>query len=110
PLDLFQAGARTSFNMDVNEVNANLANPKRGTYGPVRPNDQVNMAQSTNDVFPTAIRVAALLLLRELWPALDLLGDALDERGDAFADVLKSGRTHLQDAVPVTPGPELKAS
>src|SRR5437763_7628092 len=108
-VDVFQAGAGTSFNMNVNEVIANLANPKRGAYDPVRPNDHVNMAQSTNDVFPTAIRVAALLLLRELWPALDLLGDALDERGDAFADVIKSGRTHLQDAVPVTLGQELKA-
>src|SRR5207237_9613629 len=109
PVDVFQAGAGTSFNMNVNEVIANLANPKLGTYDPVRPNDHVNMAQSTNDVFPTAIRVAALLLLRELWPALDLLAGALDERGDAFADVIKSGRTHLQDAVPVTLGQELKA-
>jgi aspartate ammonia-lyase len=108
-VDVFQAGAGTSFNMNVNEVIANLANPARGTYDPVRANDHVNMAQSTNDVFPTAIRVAALLLLRELWPALAMLADALDERGDAFADVIKSGRTHLQDAVPITLGQEFKA-
>ena len=108
-VDVFQAGAGTSFNMNVNEVIANLANPKRGTYDPVRPNDHVNMAQSTNDVFPTAIRLAALLLLRELWPALDGLAMALGDRGDAFADVIKSGRTHLQDAVPVTLGQEFRA-
>jgi len=109
PVDVFQAGAGTSFNMNVNEVIANLANGKPGTYDPVLPNDHVNMAQSTNDVFPTAIRVAALLLLRDLWPALDGLASALDERGDAFKDVIKSGRTHLQDAVPVTLGQEFKA-
>src|SRR5436305_4538869 len=108
-VDVFQAGAGTSFNMNVNEVIANLANPARGTYDPVRPNDHVNMAQSTNDVFPTAIRVAALLLLEELWPALDGLGMALLERGEAFENVIKSGRTHLQDAVPVTLGQEFKA-
>jgi aspartate ammonia-lyase len=95
--------------MNVNEVIANLANPERGTYTPIHPNDHVNMAQSTNDVFPTAIRIAALLLLRELWPALDGLAMALGERGDAFAGVIKSGRTHLQDAVPVTLGQEFKA-
>ncbi|HEV2721764.1 MAG TPA: aspartate ammonia-lyase [Thermoanaerobaculia bacterium] len=109
PVDVFQAGAGTSFNMNVNEVIANLANGTPGMYDPVRPNDHVNMAQSTNDVFPTAIRVAALLLLRELWPALEMLADALDDRGDAFRDVIKSGRTHLQDAVPVTLGQEFKA-
>jgi aspartate ammonia-lyase len=108
-VDVFQAGAGTSFNMNVNEVIANLANPKGGTYDPVRPNDHVNMAQSTNDVFPTAIRLAALLLLRELWPALDGLAMALGDRGDAFADVIKSGRTHMQDAVPVTLGQEFRA-
>jgi aspartate ammonia-lyase len=109
PVDVFQAGAGTSFNMNVNEVIANLANPRRGTYDPVRPNDHVNMAQSTNDVFPTAIRVAALLLLPELWNALDDLAGALLQRGEAFADVIKSGRTHLQDAVPVTLGQEFTA-
>ncbi|HEX3578012.1 MAG TPA: aspartate ammonia-lyase [Thermoanaerobaculia bacterium] len=108
-VDVFQAGAGTSFNMNVNEVIANLANPDRGTYKPVHPNDHVNMAQSTNDVFPTAIRIAALLLLNELLPALDGLAMALGDRGEAFAGVIKSGRTHLQDAVPVTLGQEFKA-
>ncbi|HEX7422042.1 MAG TPA: aspartate ammonia-lyase [Thermoanaerobaculia bacterium] len=112
-VDVFQAGAGTSFNMNCNEVIANLANVKLGgkigEYKPVNPNDHVNMAQSTNDVFPTAIRIAALLLLEQLLPQLDLLIEALDERGDAFRDVIKSGRTHLQDAVPVTLGQEFKA-
>jgi aspartate ammonia-lyase len=108
-VDVFQAGAGTSFNMNVNEVIANLANPERGTYKPVHPNDHVNIAQSTNDVFPTAIRIAALLLLGELFPRLDELAMALGDRGEAFADVIKSGRTHLQDAVPVTLGQEFNA-
>ena len=112
-VDVFQAGAGTSFNMNCNEVIANLANlklgGKLGQYKPVHPNDHVNMAQSTNDVFPTAIRIATLLLLEQLLPRLDALTDALGERGDAFGDVIKSGRTHLQDAVPVTLGQELKA-
>jgi len=109
-VDVFQAGAGTSFNMNVNEVIANLANPERGTYKPVHPNDHVNMAQSTNDVFPTAIRIATLLLLlNELMPELDRLAMALVNRGEAFADVIKSGRTHLQDAVPVTLGQEFDA-
>ncbi len=112
-VDVFQAGAGTSFNMNVNEVIANLANRslggKLGEYKPINPNDHVNMAQSTNDVFPTAIRVATVLLLEEFWPAIDRLVQAFDERGNAFADVIKSGRTHLQDAVPVTLGQEFKA-
>jgi aspartate ammonia-lyase len=108
-VDVFQAGAGTSFNMNMNEVIANLANPERGTYKPVHPNDHVNMAQSTNDVFPTAIRVATLLLLNELLPQLDALGNAFDDRGKTFADVIKSGRTHLQDAVPLTLGQEFRA-
>jgi aspartate ammonia-lyase len=108
-VDVFQAGAGTSFNMNVNEVIANLANPERGTYKPVHPNDHVNMAQSTNDVFPAAIRIATLLLVHELFPELDRLAMTLGDRGDAFADVIKSGRTHLQDAVPVTLGQEFHA-
>jgi len=108
-VDVFQAGAGTSFNMNVHEVIANLANPERGTYKPVHPNDHVNMAQSTNDVFPTAIRIATLLLLNELLPQLDALVNAFDDRGNAFADVIKSGRTHLQDAVPLTLGQEFRA-
>jgi aspartate ammonia-lyase len=112
-VDVFQAGAGTSFNMNVNEVLANLANVKVGgkigEYKPIHPNDHVNMAQSTNDVVPTAIRIATLLLLDQLFPELDQLTASLDERGDAFRDVIKSGRTHLQDAVPVTLGQEFKA-
>ena len=112
-VDVFQAGAGTSFNMNCNEVIANLANRnlggKVGEYTPIHPNDHVNMAQSTNDTFPTAIRLATLLLLRELFPALDGLTFAFDKKGDEFADVIKSGRTHLQDAVPVTLGQEFKA-
>jgi aspartate ammonia-lyase len=102
-VDVFQAGAGTSFNMNVNEVIATLA--RKG----IHPNDHVNMSQSTNDVFPTAIRVAGLLLLNELFPQLDALGSTFDAKGDEFADVIKSGRTHLQDAVPVTLGQEFHA-
>jgi aspartate ammonia-lyase len=112
-VDVFQAGAGTSFNMNCNEVIANLANlslgGKLGEYKPVNPNDHVNMSQSTNDVFPTAIRIATLLLMERLGPQLDALVDALDAKGDEFADVIKSGRTHLADAVPVTLGQEMKA-
>jgi aspartate ammonia-lyase len=112
-VDVFQAGAGTSFNMNCNEVIANLANTagggKRGVYQPVNPNDHVNMSQSTNDVFPTAIRIATLLLLDHLLPQLDALAFALDAKGAEFADVIKSGRTHLQDATPVTLGQEFRA-
>ena len=112
-VDVFQAGAGTSFNMNCNEVIANLANQKLGgkigEYKPVHPNDHVNMAQSTNDVFPTAIRLATMMLLRELFPQLDRLIFALDEKGEQFQDVIKSGRTHLQDAVPITLGQEFHA-
>jgi aspartate ammonia-lyase len=100
-VDVFQAGAGTSFNMNCNEVIAHLAH--------VHPNDDVNMSQSTNDVVPTAIRICALLLLDELFPRLDELAIAFDAKGDEFADVIKSGRTHLQDAVPVTLGQEFRA-
>jgi aspartate ammonia-lyase len=112
-VDVFQAGAGTSFNMNCNEVIANLANRslggKIGEYKPVHPNDHVNMAQSTNDVFPTAIRIATLMYLRELFPQLDRLAFAFDQKGEEFRDVIKSGRTHLQDAVPVTLGQEFHA-
>lgn len=112
-VDVFQAGAGTSFNMNCNEVIANLANAslggKLGEYKPVHPNDHVNMSQSTNDVFPTAIRIATLMLLGELLPELDALASAFDAKGDEFSDVIKSGRTHLQDAVPVTLGQEFRA-
>ena len=112
-VDVFQAGAGTSFNMNCNEVLANLANlslgGKLGEYKPVHPNDHVNMSQSTNDVFPTAMRVATVVLLGQLIPELRNLEQALDAKGDQFRDVIKSGRTHLQDAVPVTLGQEFKA-
>jgi aspartate ammonia-lyase len=112
-VDVFQAGAGTSFNMNCNEVLANLANValggQLGKYQPVNPNDHVNMAQSTNDVFPTALRVATRFLLDQLLPQLDDLGDALDAKGTELADVIKSGRTHLQDAVPITLGQEFAA-
>ena len=112
-VDVFQAGAGTSFNMNCNEVIANLANlsldGKLGEYTPVHPNDHVNMAQSTNDVFPTAIRVAGVMMLRDLLPELQNLVDALDAKGNEFADVIKSGRTHLADAVPITLGQEFRA-
>jgi aspartate ammonia-lyase len=112
-VDVFQAGAGTSFNMNCNEVIANLANVslggRLGDYKPVHPNDHVNMSQSTNDVFPTAIRIATLMLLGELVPELDALASAFHTKGEEFADVIKSGRTHLQDAVPVTLGQEFHA-
>jgi aspartate ammonia-lyase len=112
-VDVFQAGAGTSFNMNCNEVIANLANVslggKLGEYKPIHPNDHVNMSQSTNDVVPTATRMMTAVLLDQLIPELDQLANALDKKGDEFADVIKSGRTHLQDAVPVTLGQEFKA-
>jgi aspartate ammonia-lyase len=112
-VDVFQAGAGTSFNMNCNEVIANLANlslgGRLGEYKPVHPNDHVNMAQSTNDVFPTAIRVAAVMMSGHLVPEVQRLANALAEKGTQFGGVIKSGRTHLQDAVPVTLGQEFAA-
>lgn len=112
-VDPYQAGAGTSHHMNVNEVLANRANEllggDRGTYVPVHPNDHVNMAQSTNDVIPTAIRVGALDLLRALTDATDGLVGALMAKSVAFDDVLKSGRTHLQDAMPIRLGQEFAA-
>jgi aspartate ammonia-lyase len=112
-VDPIQAGAGTSHNMNTNEVLANLANEnlggKRGEYKPVHPNDHVNMAQSTNDVFPTAMRIAALLELRLLHPELDRLQKAFADKGVEFDRIIKSGRTHLQDAVPIRLGQEFTA-
>jgi aspartate ammonia-lyase len=112
-VDPYQAGAGTSHNMNGNEVLANRANEllggARGAYTPVHPNDHVNMAQSTNDVIPTAIRLGALSLLPGLLAALDGLAEAFLARGKAFDAVLKSGRTHLQDATPIRLGQEFTA-
>src|SRR5947207_3493350 len=112
-VDVYQAGAGTSHNMNINEVLANRANEilgaKRGSYSPVHPNDQVNMAQSTNDVIPTAIRLACLPELGGFEKAFEGLAEAFEEKGKEFDDVLKSGRTHLQDAMPIRLGQEFDA-
>ncbi len=112
-VDVYQAGAGTSHNMNVNEVLANRANEllgaARGAYAPVHPNDHVNMAQSTNDVIPTAIRLGALTELSPLTDAFTALRDALAGKRDAFDGILKAGRTHLQDAMPVRLGQEFGA-
>ena len=112
-VDPYQAGAGTSHNMNANEVLANRANEllggRRGEYRPVHPNDHVNMAQSTNDVIPTAIRLAALARLPALLEALTALARALLAKGAAFDTILKSGRTHLQDATPIRLGQEFAA-
>ncbi len=114
PVDVFQMGAGTSFHMNVNEVVANRASEllggRLGAYRPVHPNDHVNMGQSTNDVYPTAARLAALALLRDrLLPELAAFARSLAGRSRAFDRVLKSGRTHLQDAVPIRLGQEFAA-
>lgn len=112
-VDVFQAGAGVSQHMNTNEVLANRAaeilGGKKGEYSLVHPNDHVNFGQSTNDTYPTAMRVSALLAARDLMPALERLESALDTKGREFDRVLKSGRTHLQDAVPVRLGQEFAA-
>lgn len=110
-VDVFQTGSGTSTNMNANEVIANRAceilGKKRGDKSAVHPNDHVNMGQSTNDMFPTAIHVAALVGVEEhVLPAMRLLAEAMEAKAAEFADVVKAGRTHLQDAVPVTLGQE----
>ncbi|MFY9270154.1 MAG: aspartate ammonia-lyase [Candidatus Manganitrophaceae bacterium] len=109
-VDVFQAGAGTSHNMNSNEVIANRAieklGGKRGEYNRVHPNDHVNMSQSTNDIFPTSMRVAALLMIKALVRVVARLEKRLSEKAREFDDVIKSGRTHLQDAVPVRLGQE----
>jgi len=101
PVDVFQTGSGTSTNTNVNEVISSL------TAGRAHPNDHVNLGQSSNDVFPSAVHLAALQACQaDLLPALDHLTDVLAERSDRFADVVKAGRTHLMDAVPVTLGQE----
>jgi aspartate ammonia-lyase len=136
-VDVFQAGAGVSFHMNANEVIANRANQRLagfkvrgssvegevnedaavadaeadalGKYEHVHPNDHVNFGQSTNDVFPTAMRLAALLALEDLYPVLDSLAAAFTTKGRELDDVLKSGRTHMQDAVPIRLGQEFCA-
>ena len=112
-VDVYQAGAGTSHNMNCNEVLANRANEilgsKRGTYQPIHPNDHVNMAQSTNDVIPTAMRLAILATLPRALDALQRLGASLLAKGEQFDGIVKSGRTHLQDATPIRLGQEFTA-
>jgi aspartate ammonia-lyase len=112
-VDVYQAGAGTSHNMNVNEVLANRANEilggARGKYDPVHPNDHVNMAQSTNDVIPTAMRLAILATLPPFQAALDVLAESLLQKGEQFDHIIKSGRTHLQDATPIRLGQEFAA-
>ena len=113
PVDVFQAGAGVSFHMNANEVIANRANEilgaPLGTYEKVHPNDHVNYGQSTNDVFPTSMRLATLLNLETLYPVLDSLGVSFEARGEEFHGIMKSGRTHMQDAVPMRLGQEFAA-
>jgi len=114
PVDVFQMGAGTSFNMNVNEVLSNRANEllggKKGEYAPINPNDHANMGQSTNDTFPTACRLALALILREsLYGPLEHFERVLFQKGKEFDSVLKSARTHLQDAVPIRLGQEFTA-
>src|SRR5215475_5827241 len=101
PIDIFRTGSGTSSNMNANEVIANLAGDE------AHPNDHVNMGQSSNDVFPSAVHLAALdEVTHDLLPAMGALEGALEEKAQQFADVVKAGRTHLMDAVPVTLGQE----
>ena len=103
PVDVFQTGSGTSSNMNANEVIASLAG------GEAHPNDHVNMGQSSNDVFPSAVHLAALGEVHDdLLPAVDALAESLARKGEDFADVVKAGRTHLMDAVPVTLGQEFE--
>jgi len=113
-VDPIQAGAGTSHNMNINEVISNRANEMLGfdlaaPVKPVHPNDHVNMAQSTNDTIPTAIRLGCLWRLGDMLASLDRLAQSLRDKAAAFDDVVKSGRTHLQDAVPVRLGQEFNA-
>jgi len=112
-VDAFQSGAGVSFHMNTNEVIANraieLLGGERGDYSVVHPNDHVNQGQSTNDVVPTAMRIAALLLLREAAPCFRAAVDALRSKAEEFKGIVKSGRTHMMDATPVTLGQEFGA-
>src|SRR3712207_9061757 len=112
-LDVFQTGSGTSTNMNANEVISNRAiqimGGELGSKEPVHPNDHVNMGQSSNDVIPTAIHLSALISLqRDLLPTLEKLQGALAEKAREFDDVVKTGRTHLQDATPIRLGQEFE--
>ncbi len=112
-VDMIQGGAGTSTNMNTNEVVANLAltlsGYDKGRYDIIHPNNHVNLSQSTNDVYPTAIRLALIFKIRTLVTAMDYLCKAFSEKATEFADILKMGRTQLQDAVPMTLGQEFSA-
>lgn len=113
-VDIYQAGAGTSHHMNINEVLANRAleilGDVKGNYQRINPNDHVNYGQSTNDVIPTAIRIGSLLALEHcLYPALSEAITVLENKADEFQDIVKSGRTHLQDAVPVRLGESFRA-
>jgi aspartate ammonia-lyase len=112
-VDMFQGGAGTSTNMNANEVIANrgleIMGRKKGDYDFLHPNDHVNCSQSTNDAYPTAIKLAVLLSLKDLLGAMDQLREGLEAKAEEFADVLKMGRTENQDAVPMTLGQEFSA-
>jgi len=110
-VDIFQTGSGTSTNMNANEVIANRANEilgnKKGTYQPIHPNDHVNLGQSSNDVFPSAIHIASVFLLQQkLLPALRDLHKSLKDKAEEFHPIIKIGRTHLQDATPIRLGQE----
>ncbi len=109
-VDVYQAGAGTSHNMNANEVLANrsieILGGKRGDYSVVSANDDVNMAQSTNDVIPAVIRISAILLVDKFLPVLDELAKSFEKKAKEFDHVIKSGRTHLQDATPIRLGQE----
>jgi fumarate hydratase, class II len=114
PLSVWQTGSGTQTNMNMNEVLANRASElmggPRGEGRLVHPNDDVNMGQSSNDIFPTAMHVAAAIAItKNLLPALGQLRETLQKKSDAFSDIVKIGRTHLQDATPLTLGQEFSA-
>ncbi len=112
-IDVYQAGAGTSFNMNANEVIANIAleklGHKKGDYKTIHPNDTVNMSQSTNDIYPTMMRVAIMIKAPALLESMNQLIMSLNRKGEEFAKIYKTGRTHLQDAVRVTLGDEFRA-
>src|SRR6202165_3725145 len=111
PLRIWQTGSGTQTNMNVNEVISNraieLAGGVMGSKKPIHPNDDVNMSQSSNDTFPAAMHIAAAEQLTKLIPAAQEVHDAIGAKAKEFADVVKIGRTHLQDATPLTVGPEM---